>query len=95
MGKMGKKKERDGDGKSEGVKREREREREKRVFFAGGAMLRTFSLDGRAQGRGRINRGNLILSKCQTSKIKCRQERSPVCRLPFFPVLLLPCSTLL
>ena len=53
-------------------KRKRERERE-RVFFASGAMLRTFSLASRAQGCGRINRGNLILSKCQTSKIKCRQ----------------------
>ena len=47
-------------------------------------MLRTFSLAGRVQGRGRANRGNLILSKCQTSKIKCRREWLPECRLPFF-----------
>lgn len=49
------------------------------VIFASGAMLRTFSLGAvLAQGRGRANRGNLILSKCQTSKIKCRWET--VCR---------------
>lgn len=48
-------------------------------------MLRTFPLVGRVQGRGRANRGNLILSKCQTSKIKCRRREWLLeCRLPFF-----------
>lgn len=63
---------------------------ERGVIFASGAMLRTFSLGAvLVQGRGRANRGNLILSKCQTSKIKCRWE-TLVCRcafvrrLPFF-----------
>lgn len=46
-------------------------------------MLRTFSLGAvLVQGRGRANRGNLILSKCQTSKIKCRWET--VCRCALY-----------